>query len=249
VLPSNCKTAKAVAILLIIGSVTNRTVAEGRPHAARGQHDAAAPAGSSDVEAGLRRSPCPAGKLVEVRERCVLERGIGEVSSDCRLSAVSFWQETCAARLYPIIAEPLDIFLQCFGTAFLDDQVVIDPARALTQNVIIRQGEKVIAVSSIPVSDHFRKIIAVTPQRVSVNISLPPFEFRSIGSLYGRRGLILGSLLRLSDRKWDKNRSKQEIGDHKMEKRMHALIPPNCCLAFNIKDNERVGGCPITVAA
>ena len=48
--------------------------AQGRPHAARGRHDAAAPADPADVEAGVRRPPRAAGKLVEVRQRRVLER-------------------------------------------------------------------------------------------------------------------------------------------------------------------------------
>ena len=48
--------------------------AQGRPHAARGRHDAAAPADPADVEAGVRRPPRAARKLVEVRQRSVLER-------------------------------------------------------------------------------------------------------------------------------------------------------------------------------
>jgi len=48
--------------------------AQGRPHAARGRHDAAPPADSADVEAGLRRPPRSTGELVEVCQRRVLER-------------------------------------------------------------------------------------------------------------------------------------------------------------------------------
>jgi HNH endonuclease len=53
--------------------------AKGRPHAAGSRYDAAASASSADVETGLCQPPRAVGKLVEIRQRSVLEGGIGEV--------------------------------------------------------------------------------------------------------------------------------------------------------------------------
>lgn len=48
------------------------------------------------------------------------------------------------------------------------------PLLALQHPVVIGQGEKVVTVFLIPVGDGFWEIITVAPQRMGVEISLPP---------------------------------------------------------------------------
>ena len=51
------------------------------------------------------------------------------------------------------------------------------PALALAEHVVIGESEEVVARVPIPLDDHLGKPVAVGPQRVGVEVALPPARF------------------------------------------------------------------------
>jgi hypothetical protein len=49
-----------------------------------------------------------------------------------------------------------------------------EPILSLQRNVVIREGEKVVAVVAVPFGDHLGIIVAVAPERMSVEVAFPP---------------------------------------------------------------------------
>ena len=49
----------------------------------------------------------------------------------------------------------------------------VDPALALGEDVVVGQGEEVVAVPLVPVGDHFGEVVAVAPEGVGVQVALP----------------------------------------------------------------------------
>ena len=58
---------------------------------------------------------------------------------------------------------------------------LLHPLLAFQHPVVIGQGEKVVTVVLVPIGDGFWEIVAIAPQRMGVEITLPPT------SLGGRR--------------------------------------------------------------
>src|SRR4051812_10259150 len=86
------------------------------------------------------------------------------------------------ALLDPVIAESRNIFLQRVTTAALDNLprdypgcLDLEPSLALLHYIVIRQGEKIVAVLFVPIRDHLRVIVPVAPERMRVQIALVPF--------------------------------------------------------------------------
>ena len=76
------------------------------------------------------------------------------------------------AQADPVCAEPLQVFVQGHGAAFVGCR--IDPFAALGQNVVVGQREEMVAVLFVPIDDHFRIVIAIAPERMGVQIAFPP---------------------------------------------------------------------------
>ncbi len=85
----------------------------------------------------------------------------------------------------PSVAEAIAIPLQDFRIAPLDDRLHRHPSRSHAEHVVVGQRKEVVASLAVPVADHFRKLVTVTPQRVRVKISFPPS-----GRRFGDAGLV-----------------------------------------------------------
>ena len=50
------------------------------------------------------------------------------------------------------------------------------PSLAPTQEIMIRQGQEVVSALAVRLGDHFREVVAVRPERVRVQVALPPAQ-------------------------------------------------------------------------
>ena len=58
----------------------------------------------------------------------------------------------------------------------------VGPAFAVGKNIVIGHGQEVVIVTLVPVGDHLGKVVAVAPQRVRVQVALPPARFGGVES-------------------------------------------------------------------
>ena len=74
----------------------------------------------------------------------------------------------------PLVAEASAVSLQGVDRAALGGCVFRDPLFALTQNVVVRQRKKVVAALAVPIRDHLRKVVSITPERMRMQVAFPP---------------------------------------------------------------------------
>ena len=74
--------------------------------------------------------------------------------------------------LDPVVAETFQIFVE--RTLAAGIFLAVNPALALGQHVVVGDAEKVVAVAAVPVGDHFGVVVAIAPERVGVEVALPP---------------------------------------------------------------------------
>ncbi len=86
------------------------------------------------------------------------------------------------SRLDPFVCEPGDVLIEGGPPGVRDRH----PAVTLRQDVVIRQRQEVIAVFFVPLHHQFGEIISVAPERVAVQIALPPARS---GLFAGKRSL------------------------------------------------------------
>ncbi len=70
-----------------------------------------------------------------------------------------------ARNLDPVVPEPLTVVVQ-------DRRIGLDEPLPLRQDVVVGKSDEVITRFLVAIDDHFRKVIAVAPKRVGVEVSL-----------------------------------------------------------------------------
>ena len=85
-----------------------------------------------------------------------------------------------APSFHPGVAESCSVAIQDPIVTALQDFRVVHPSRTLAEHVVVGQGQKVVAFGLVPVCNHLRELIAVTPQRMRVDVSLPLLRCRFI---------------------------------------------------------------------
>ena len=84
------------------------------------------------------------------------------------------------AKLHPLFTKAFHIPIQCSGLphlAPLFNTRHLHPLLTPAQKVMVRQSEKVVTLLFIPIDNHVRKIIPVTPKRVGMRVPLIPGSF------------------------------------------------------------------------
>jgi len=74
--------------------------------------------------------------------------------------------------LQPVGTETTAVLLEGLGEMVLLG--LRHPLLALQHPVVIGQGEKVVTVFLVPVGDGLGEIVAITPERMRVEVALPP---------------------------------------------------------------------------
>ena len=114
--------------------------------------------------------------------RCGLGFFFLEIAVGCRfffgfLIGFRFLLDWFVSHLDPVIAKRLATFINRCRSASIFDGRQIHPAFALAKDVVIGQSQEIVAVIDIPFRNHLRKVIAVTPKRMGVQVAFPPASF------------------------------------------------------------------------
>ena len=103
---------------------------------------------------------------------------------------------SCSRRSTQPLAEPGDVLLQRPARGSRS-RPAVDPLLALGDDVVVGQGEEVVAVPLVPVGDHLGEVVAVAPERVGVQVALPVLRrgrrwVRARPAAPARRGSVAG---------------------------------------------------------
>ncbi|MFN9944231.1 MAG: hypothetical protein ACK56I_32650, partial [bacterium] len=89
-----------------------------------------------------------------------------------------------AAAFHPGGPEPLRTPVDHGRSAALHEFRLPLPADAAGEDVVVGEGEKVVAAFAVPVGNHLGEVVAIAPEGVGVEVALPPANY----SRSGRRG-------------------------------------------------------------
>ena len=68
-----------------------------------------------------------------------------------------------APRADPIVAESISIFPERLLTAAVDYLVMLHPANAFAEDVMVRECQEVVAMVAVPAGNHLREIVPIAP--------------------------------------------------------------------------------------
>jgi hypothetical protein len=89
-------------------------------------------------------------------------------------SDLVFVRAGLASGFNPSFTKSLEVPLHALPVATLLNVFDIHPFGTLLQDVVVGDGQKVVAILTVPIGNDFGKIISIAPERVGMEISFPP---------------------------------------------------------------------------